>query len=103
MLIFSVVHSQEVDEMLQGRMSVEDEEAVQAELAAMEAEQASVTITIIHAVHIMNSCLILVCFGSTRRSFRCPYYQRYQQPDCLPLSSSFEVGKQYPWSMELMI
>ncbi|CAD6581551.1 MAG: Vacuolar protein sorting-associated protein 20 [Cyphobasidiales sp. Tagirdzhanova-0007] len=45
----AVAYQKEVDEMLQGRMSVEDEEAVQAELAAMEAEQASVTITIIHA------------------------------------------------------
>ena len=36
-----LARSQEVDEMLQSKMSVEDEEAVQAELAAMEEEQVS--------------------------------------------------------------
>jgi charged multivesicular body protein 6 len=41
--------TQEVDEMLQSRMSAEDEEAVQAELQAMEAEQ--VRLDILHDIY----------------------------------------------------
>lgn len=43
----AIAYQREVDEMLQSKMSVEDEEAVQAELAAMEAERLGETIPIL--------------------------------------------------------
>jgi len=61
---------QEVDEMLQSRMSVEDEEAVQAELEAMLAEQVRI------------ECR--GCAGDTADSTGCPFVQNAGKQPKLP-------------------
>ena len=68
---------QEVDEMLQTRMSVEDEEAVQAELQAMEAEQASPMSVYRVSANIHLACVIV------RLHCKLLHFQMCQ-PCCLP-------------------
>lgn len=65
----AIAYQKEVDEMLQSQMSVEDEEAVQAELAAMEEEQAS-----------RPSCWLAAAIGRTDFMYWLAHQTRLRAP-----------------------
>lgn len=75
MLMLSMFAPQEVDEMLASRMSAEDEDAVQAEVEAMEAELAS------DRTQPRSECVLTIVIAC-RASRKSPSCQMPRKPIC---------------------